>query len=64
MAYYEKECEWKPDLTPTAVLITARVMVGGQPWKPGDMITCSRQDAYVLEDLKRGEIIGPAGATE
>lgn len=64
MAFYEKAQEWKPDLTPTIVRITARVMVGGQPWKPGDTITCSRQDAYVLQDLKRGEIIGPAGPSE
>lgn len=64
MAHYEPYREWKPDLTPTAVRITARVMVGGKPWQPGDMITCSRQDAYVLEDLKRGEIIGPAVLAE
>lgn len=64
MAFYENVQEWKPDLTPTAVLITARVMVGGQPWKPGDKITCSRQDALTLVDLKRGEIVGPAGSSE
>ena len=64
MAYREKDREWKPDLTPTVVHITARVMCGGQPWKPGDKITCSRQDALTLVDLKRGEIVGPAGPAE
>lgn len=64
MAFYEKEREWEPDLTPTAVLITMRVMVGGQPLTPGDTITCSRQDALQLVGLKRGEIIGPAGVAE
>ena len=58
MAYREKE--WKPDLTPTDVLITRPVMCEGKPRKPGDKITCSRQDALVLVGVKRGQIIGPA----
>ena len=62
MAYREKE--WKPDLTPTVVLITERVMCGGHHWKPGDKITCSRQDALDLVGVKRGQIIGPAITSE
>lgn len=55
MAHIQRE--WKPDLTPTDVRITARVRVGGKPYQPGDIVTCSRQDAYVLQELKRGEIV-------
>lgn len=64
MAFYETQREWKPDLTPTEVLITARVMVGGTPHQPGETVICSRQDAYVLVDLRRGQIIGQAGTAE
>lgn len=64
MAFFEKQKEWEPDLTPTAIEVTHPCWIGGDQRAIGDLLTIGKQDAVDLAALGRAVIIGQAFSTD
>jgi len=56
--------DYKQDTTPTAVVVTYKCFIGGEPRQVGEELVMPRQDALDTESLGRVKIIGPVSSAE